>query len=437
MPPRALQSGSDRRRVQAASSATVAPLRVATGKGCQPHAAAGSLIAVALLLYAPSAHAAASPPIPPAVERISAQPPSTIELPLPAAPVGPSTRRGLEPSSPQIDSGLRPEAPSFARGGAQVGRVENPALLKELAQLRRAAEPPSGFGSTVAAANAAWTLGLIELHGGIAQRSPAQAQTWFERAARLGRQPLAYAGLAWCHIEGCKGPPDPTAAKQDIANLRPRHRARALYLEWMLNNRLQPLSVRTNDPQGVTSMELPMRDLLVSAANEGDAQARIELGLEAVTNGDLPAAKSYFQSASARSRAAAANLQLLDTPASTQVRQAAAEPAEAERLLQQAQRQHRGIGVPVNYIEALRLYQAAAAKGNAAAKRMLALIMSRPMPDGSVNIAWMSQLAYLDTANSLPQLDTRAMASMMYRDPTPLFDLLPEAWQRQLTTVPR
>ena len=57
--------------------------------------------------------------------------------------------------------------------------------------------------------------------------------------------------------------------------------------------------------------------------------------------------------------------------------------------------------------------------------------------DGSVNIAWMSQLAYLDTANSLPQLDTRAMASMMYRDPTPLFDLLPEAWQRQLTTVPR
>ena len=180
-----------------------------------------------------------------------------------------------------------------------------------------------------------------------------------------------------------------------------------------------------------------MRDLLVSAANEGDAQARIELGLEAVTNGDLPAAKSYFQSASARSRAAAANLQLLDTPASTQVRQAAAEPAEAERLLQQAQRQHRGIGVPVNYVEALRLYQAAAAKGNAGAKRMLALIMSRPMPDGSVNIAWMSQLAYLDTANSLPQLDTRAMASMMYRDPTPLFDLLPEAWQRQLTTVPR
>ena len=106
MPPRALQSGSDRRRVQAASSATVAPLRVATGKGCQPHAAAGSLIAVALLLYAPSAHAAASPPIPPAVERISAQPPSTIDLSLPAAPVGPSTRRGLEPSSPQIDSGL-------------------------------------------------------------------------------------------------------------------------------------------------------------------------------------------------------------------------------------------------------------------------------------------------------------------------------------------
>ena len=323
--------------------------------------------------------------------------------------------------------------------GTQAGpvRLTDPALLKELTRLRRVAEPASGFGSTTAAANAAWTLGLIELHGGAVQRSPAQAQTWFERATRLGRQPLAYAGLAWCHIEGCKGPPDPAAAQQAITRLRQQHRPRALYLEWLLNSRVQPLSVRSLDPQGVSSLDLPMRDMLERAANEGDAQARIELGMEAVTNGDMPAAMSYFRAAAPRSRAAAANVQLLQVQPSQRVQPAQGQAREAEQLLEQAQRAHRGVGAPANYVEALRFYQAAANKGSAAAKRMLALIMSRPLPDGSVNVAWMSQLAYLDPASSLPQLDTRALANTMYRDPTPLFDLLPDAWQRHLTTIQR
>lgn len=210
-----------------------------------------------------------------------------------------------------------------------------------------------------------------------------------------------------------------------------------MYLEWLLNSRVQPLSVRSLDPQGVSSLDLPMRDLLERAANEGDAQARIELGMEAVTNGDMPAAMSYFRAAAPRSRAAAANVQLLQVQPSQRVQPAQGQAREAEQLLEQAQRAHRGVGAPANYVEALRFYQAAANKGSAAAKRMLALIMSRPLPDGSVNVAWMSQLAYLDPASSLPQLDTRALANTMYRDPTPLFDLLPDAWQRHLTTIQR
>jgi len=95
---------------------------------------------------------------------------------------------------------------------------------------------------------------------------------------------------------------------------------------------------------------------------------------------------------------------------------------------------HRGTGRPPDYAQALRLYQAAAAQGSASARRMLALIFSRPQPDGTINLAWMAQLAWLDTSNTLPQLQAHTLSRMMRRDPTPLFDLLPPAWQRALAS---
>ena len=115
---------------------------------------------------------------------------------------------------------------------------------------------------------------------------------------------------------------------------------------------------------------------------------------------------------------------------------AASAPSEADDLYERARRAHRGIGGPPNSAEALRLYQAAASKGSAAARRMLGFITSRLQPDGTVNLAWMAQLAWLDSSSTLPRLDTRSLSTMMYRDPTPLFDLLPEPWQRALTSVP-
>lgn len=89
----------------------------------------------------------------------------------------------------------------------------------------------------------------------------------------------------------------------------------------------------------------------------------------------------------------------------------------------------------MNYAEALRLYQAAADQGSASARRMLGLITSRPRPDGSVDLGWMAQLAWLDSAGRLAPIDMRSLSGMMYRDPTPLFDLLPEAWQTALGTA--
>lgn len=188
-------------------------------------------------------------------------------------------------------------------------------------------------------------------------------------------------------------------------------------------------------PERVHGLGLPLRDLLQSAAIAGDSQARIELGIEAVANGDFEAARGYFTAAAPGSHAASANLQLLDLQLD-KGRQPRPGPAdEAEQLFERAQRAHRGAGVPVDYAEALRLYRAAARSGSASARRMLGLIVSRPQPDGSMNPAWMAQLAWLESASTLLELDTRALAGMMYRDPTPLFDLLPEAWQRALARL--
>lgn len=156
-----------------------------------------------------------------------------------------------------------------------------------------------------------------------------------------------------------------------------------------------------------------------------------------MARGDLEAARSHLQQVAPRSRAAAANLQLLDLhdAAAADSQPSSACPAPARQLLERARRAHHGSGEAVNYAEALRLYQAAADQGSASARRMLGLITSRPRPDGSVDLGWMAQLAWLDSAGRLAPIDMRSLSGMMYRDPTPLFDLLPEAWQTALGTA--
>ncbi|NZA03254.1 hypothetical protein H0I39_18790 [Ottowia beijingensis] len=402
------------------------------------------MVATSLLIACVSVQAAARAATLPEIQAPTARVPDVqapsgqapaVSLPRnPLPPADPVANPSQRAADPQLGPVRAPASPALPEARQTSNLLADPAVRRDLDLLRRQAQPRSGFGSTNAAANAAWTLGLIDLHGGAGPRSTASAQMWFERATRFGRQPLANAGLAWCALDGCAGPPDTSAARQAINKLRAHHRARALYLEWVLESRAQPLAVRSSDPQGVTSLRLPLRQMLERAAAEGDTQAHIELGLEAIVNGDLRSARQHLQAAAPHSRAAAANLKLLDLK---DARPASAAATEADRLLERAQRAHRGVVVPANYAEAMRLYQAAAAQGSAAAKRMLALITSRPQPDGTINIAWMSQLAWLDTANNLPQLDTRSLSTMMYRDPTPLFDLLPDEWQRRLNTVPR
>ncbi len=405
----------------------VVPQRPAlSGRTLLAHGALGAWMAV---IGAPAAAQSGAPQMSlhaPMGAPITMPPPSAVAIEPTVRPVAPALEAGpLRPHEPMRLDRSVPAGPALPQ-------AERLAPALELAQLRRAAEPRSGFGSTRAAADAAWTLGLLHLHGGVMPPSAALAQTWFQRATPQGRQPLAYAGLAWCLIDGCQGPPDPAGARQAIDRLRVREPARALYLEWLLNTRLRPFGL-VPDATGTPHDTLPLAPLLRRAAAGGDAQARLELGIDAFNRGDLPAARRYFQGAAARSPAAAANLRWLAQ------RVAAPGPAhnssEVGQLLARAQQFHRGDGVPANYAEAMRLYRLAAAQGSAPARRMVELIASRPAPGGSINIAWMAQLSQLDTRSSLPQMDARHVAPLMQRDATPLYDLVPPSWQRRMSAA--
>ncbi len=257
----------------------------------------------------------------------------------------------------------------------------------------------------------------------------ADARRWFERAQLLGHA-LAPAGLAWCLIDGCAAPPNPAAARPWIARLRSTDPGRALYLEWLVETKLAPLHMATTGTRDTTAAPPPWRELLVRAAQAGNAQALNELGLESVSAGRLPEALAQFRAAAQRSPAAAANAQLLASRLQAPT-QSPPRSQNANEWFTQALRYHRGDGVPSNYAEALRLYQVAAANGSKPAQRMLERIYSRPAADGSVDIAWMQQLANLDVTREGAVLPTLSAPSpqLFVRDPTPLYDMIPPPWR--------
>lgn len=362
---------------------------------------------------------------------VGAQPGPRIDLSTQTQPAI-QVERHAPPST--IDLGNRgPAAAANAAGnGADQPRVapaEAP-YASELERLRQVASPRTGFGSTQAAADAAWTLGLLDLHGGVGPLSPRQAATWFQRATAHNRQPLAWAGVAWCAIDGCESPPNAVQAQAAINHLRKVQQPRALFLQWLLDVVHKPVALADADTDtGLAPTVLPHLALLQQAARAGDAPAQVELGISAAARGDFPLARRYFSSAASRSPAARANLRLLDQ---REPNSNTEQESEADRLLAQAQRFHRGSGVPMNYVEAIRLYQQAARAGSLPARRMLELIVSRPTPQGSINVAWMAQLAQIDPTSNLPALDDRRFAGILERDPTPLFDLIPAPWKQRV-----
>lgn len=352
-----------------------------------------------------------------------------------AAPTPVAPLRADNLPAPALRAGNSATSPSPKLQGA-----DNPALDAQIARLRANAlnSPANSARNIRAQANASWILGLLYLHGIGVATSPAEAASWFERARALG-EPLAPAGLAWCEIEGCKNSPDPSAARRWIVPLRAVNLPRAQYLQWLIESRLSPLQFAAPNLRGdPVQPALPSRQLLLSAAQGGDIHARIELGLESLAANRPEEALAQFRAAAPRSAAAAANAALLSerlqTPTGTPEALAA---ASAEATFAQAQRKHRGEGQPANFVEAIRLYQLAQRQGSQQARKMLELIFSRPAPNGEIDIAWVQQLAYVNLSKDFPTLDNATLRRILRREPTPLFDLLPQSWRNQARPMNR
>ena len=341
----------------------------------------------------------------------------------------------------QADRSLPPAIESAPVFQAPLQRMEEADLearseVKLLSRLA-ASNPPRTKGKGASRAldpgQAAWMLGLIYLHGAGIPQDLGMAQTWFEKATQM-RASQALAGLAWCAIEGCRTPATPSDADRWIAPLKRVNRARALYLEWLAQDRLAPL--RTAKPDLLSNddpPELRGRSLLVAAARGGDIHALIELGMDAISRQQPTQALRYFEAAAPKSHIAASNAAIVaESLQAAKPKQQSDASKLAEELYTEAQRFHRGEGRAVNYVEAIRLYRMAADKGSVEAQRMLALIYSRPLVRGSFDVAWISQLGELDLTRSTPGLRTKTAPRQLQRERTALIDLLPEKWRARI-----
>mgnify|MGYP000016286715 FL=1 len=309
----------------------------------------------------------------------------------------------------------------------------SPAQAKELEQLQSMAAQTTHTAAheDPVAARAAWILGLLYLHGTGVRADAAQARHWFDISYDRG-EPMASAGLAWCELQGCGHFPDPSQAEKWIRVLEKIDAPRAHYLTWVSKLQLSPI----NGKNGMLSN----RHLLVSAANSGDVHALIELGIESASLNRTDKALVYFDRAATHSQIAADNAKLIRD---RQIQQRAAEQAkkskpatraDAQTLFKQAQKYHRGEGIPANYNEAVRLYKMAERSGSLEAKRMLNLIFARTQPDGQIDMVWMRQLANADVTGKTPHFNSQSAVKLLHREPTPLYDLLPKLWKSTAAT---
>lgn len=316
----------------------------------------------------------------------------------------------------------------------------NPWQVQELARLRMVAEDKTAKPET--SANAAWTLGLLSLHGIAMPINLAQAEKWFFSASEKGLH-LAHAGLAWCAMEACAGPPKPDAFQKSIVQLKRTHVPRALFLQWLALSRLTPLQLpparehQTDSPSRPDEymVSFPNAALLKEAVDHGDVQAQIEWGIYNANHGRLTQALSYFEAAAARSSVAKMNAQILAERiagskdlAKPSVQRTTAN-ISSEGFWQAARRHHKGEGVPANFSEAIRLYRISASMGNVLAEKMLRLIYSNLSPDGQINVVWMQQLRDVDLSTPVPQHESVQPPFRLGREATPLYDLLPTMWR--------
>ena len=98
-------------------------------------------------------------------------------------------------------------------------------------------------------------------------------------------------------------------------------------------------------------------------------------------------------------------------------------------LFAQARKIHQSGKTPADYGDALRLYQEAAGKGSEPARQMLALILSRPAANGSINVIWMRQTAHV-MVGPAGKIGAGAVTAFQ-KESSVLTDLIPAVFLRQ------
>ncbi|HEY0660246.1 MAG TPA: hypothetical protein VGD21_02835 [Lysobacter sp.] len=327
-------------------------------------------LAAALLLTQPAGAEIVRPTPPettpvaqPAPAEAPAQPPAETTDPIPA------TEAGMPPAGATPPAPPAPPQGNFRWPGAT-------------------ATPADALPTTEEVTDPATMLarGLEAYRGKDGRPGYEQAARWFRAAADAGdvRASMAF---AWLQAMGLGVARDPAAARQRLQAASAVGIARADYL-------LSLLESIDKRPQSTQRAGV----LRESAARRGDAVAENAMGVHYQLQGDRTTAELWYQRAVEHgSRNAGQNLANLARSDLAKERIAAATRAadggDADALFALAQRYHRGEGVAIDYGQALRLYRAAAAKGNEPARQMLGLIQSRTGIDGQVDPAWMQQLA--------------------------------------------
>ena len=170
----------------------------------------------------------------------------------------------------------------------------------------------------------------------------------------------------------------------------------------------------------------------------GSVHAMVDLGILYAQSHELGRALTLFEAAEAHLTVAAQNAAWVRQSIASERRGHSVRDFEksssskAETIFKMGRKYHRGEGVPVNYVEAIRLYRQADSAGSQAAKRMLSLIYSRTTPDGGLDPLWMRQLSEMDVSAQVPKQDVAMGISALRKEPTPLIDLLPRKWWRMI-----
>ena len=306
-------------------------------------------------------------------------------------------------------------APSYAP--QSVGPLGQPGTTAPLRSVSPNAPPVS----------AALQQGLAYLNGLDRQQDFSLAGKLMMKAWSQGDKYSA-AGVALCHALGCYGTPDARSVQLWIERARRIAPAKAKLLEWHWAN----LAAQSN-PQPSTRARA--QRLLQEAVALGDPVALNERALQAISEGKTQQAAALLERARLRGSPAAAynlgKLNQIQMPVDSRVSGMAA-AGQADYDL--AMSYHRGKGVPVNITQAVAFYQKAAQQGNLAAQRMLALIFSRPTPQGTIDEVWFRQLAPPEGVAHAPSARSQTTA-WFQNDSSLLVDWLPT--QQQASGVAR